>query len=312
MNSYDLNEIPLQVEKGIMSVKEAVKTVGAFICQNYRVFNLHKYDEDFRSELFVFFLEKGERLFASYKPELGDFFTFLYCFIDSLILCKIRSRSYNYLKEKVIIEDAASSLEEKAYRYHKTNYNYLSQPKPPYSYSPASAEELKKIFRSLKDEQTDKKILILAMKSSYYVTDEQIQKLSQLYKIDIKYIYQLIEYCRNSIIPKADKKRKLEEIRNYNYYHTKRCQKELSKLDNDDKSSETEKLKKQILYKMNRHHHNWEKSNDKLMNGVLYLRTKTKIIADILDICERQVNYYINCAKRESKKAVNAKKEVNC
>ena len=43
--------------------------------------------------------------------------------------------------------------------------------------------------------------------------------------------------------------------------------------------------------------HNWEKLNNKFQNGLVTVKPSNLSIANILGICERQVSYYIMCAK---------------
>lgn len=302
MKSYDLNELPHLIEIGKISRKEAVNTICSFICQNYKVFNLQKYDEDFRSELLIYFLEKGEKLFTNYNPELGDFFTFLYCYINSIVITKLRSKCLYNSKEKILLSEAITSLSEKEYSNMLYSPAAISQPKVPYKSSITNIDELRKLFSHYKSDNNDKKILVLAIKSSYYITDEQIKKICDLYKIDIDYFYQIIEYCKESINDKKERRLKMEQRRNYDYYHSKRYEHELEKLHNSENKAGNFQLEQKILYKKNKHFNNWKKLNDKLENGCLYLRPTTKTLSDLLGICERQINYYINCAKKDVEK----------
>lgn len=302
MKSYDLNELPELIENGKLSRKEAVDIICSFICQNYKVFNLQKYDEDFRSELLIYFLEKGEKVFTNYNPKLGDFFTFLYCYINSLVITKMRSTYLNNAKEKLLISEAINSIIE----YEPSSIAFTpakkAQTKVPYKPSVSNLDELRQLFAHYKPDNDDKKIIVLAIKSSFYITDEQIQKICNLYKIDINYFYEIIEYCKQSIQDKTERRIKMEQRRNYDYYHSKRYENELIKLHNSETQNKNLQLEEKLTYKKNKHYNNWKKLNDRLENGCLYLRPTTKTISKLLGICERQINYYINCAKKDAEK----------
>lgn len=298
MNSYLLNSIPDQINQGIITKEQAIKEVAAFICKNYKVFELQKYDDDFRSEIIVSFLEHGESFLNLFNPEIGDFFTFLYCYINSMISSKIRSCINKTTKEKVTIEESINSYQEKIENYTYTFYQLKDVPKVPYTYNQPSKEELIEFFKDLSSEQIDKEILVLAMKSSFYLSDNQIKKVCKIYNLDEQKFYDVIIYLKNTIQKKTERRTKAEERRNYSYYHHLRCSKTLENIDNNF----DEYHKREIIeYKKNIHYKNWKNLNNKFEDGYLFLRPTNKTIAELLGICERQVSYYINCAKNKDK-----------
>lgn len=310
MVSYDLNSLPEQLKKGLITKSEVIRKVSCFITKNYKVFNLQKYDEDLRSDLVITFLENGENFINSYKPEIGDFFTFLYCYVNSIATTKFRSLSQKNLRETIVMAEGITNLSDKENKYSEYSYRLSEIPKAPYSYKPSNLEELKKIFRKLNQESSDKKILVLAMKSSMYLSDSQIQKICKLYKLDVEDFYKLIEYFKDNLSSKIEKRAKAEERRNFAYYHHKKYTLQLEKLENEDTSEKSNNLTSKIKVKESKHEKNWIKMNKKLEDGYLYLRPTTKSVADILGICERQVTYYINCAKKEAEELNNLQSNV--
>ena len=60
-----------------------------------------------------------------------------------------------------------------------------------------------------------------------------------------------------------------------------------------------------ILKKQKKHYKTWQTLNKKFSDGFLFLRPTNKTVADLLGICERQISYYINCAKQDYKKGKN-------
>lgn len=306
MNSYLLNSIPDQINQGIITKEQAIKEVAAFICKNYRVFELQKYDDDFRSEIIVSFLEHGESFLNLFNPKIGDFFTFLYCYINSMISSKIRSCINKSTKEKVTIEESINSYQEKIENYTYTFYQLKEVPKVPYTYKQPVKEELINFFKDLSSEQIDKEILVLAMKSSFYISDSQIKKVCKIYHLDEQKFYDVIIYLKSTIQSKKERREKAEERRNYSYYHQLRCSQTLENIDNN--FDEYHK-KEMIEYKKSIHYKNWKKLNNKFEDGYLFLRPTNKTIAELLGICERQVSYYINCAKNKEKKNNKNKKK---
>lgn len=295
MECYELNSFPSKIKMGLITYQEAVNELSSFILKNFRVFNLQKFDEDFRSELVITFLENGVKFLQSYNSEIGDFFSFLYCYINSMVTTKIRSLTQKKMKDTLTISESINTFEEKEYKYSKITHHVSEIPKVPYAYKTSNIEELKKIFSNINN--SDKKILVLAMKSSFYLSDIQINRICKIYKIKVEDFYTVIQFFKESLLSKNEKRLKAEERRNFAYYHQKRYNMQINKLQTSDQSEVL--ITQNLESKKNKHYKNWKNMNKKLEDGYLYLRPTTKSVADMLGICERQVTYYINCAKKE-------------
>lgn len=296
MKSQELNLIPEKISQKQITKKEAIDIIGTFICQNYPIFGLHKYDEDFRADVLLYFLERGERVIESYNNQIADFFTYLYSNISSYIQTRKKMVAKNCIKESITISETANFLYEKESAYNNIDYKKLELAKVPYSYKPITAENLKKIFEPISSVNNDKKILVLAMKSSFYISDSMIRKVCNLYKIKEEDFYSVIQYCKESITSKSNKHNIAIERRNYAYFHHKKYEHELEKSKEKYTNSEADN---NLIRKNNKHENNWKSLNYKFEHGFLYLRPTNRTIAEILGICERQVSYYINCAKKD-------------
>lgn len=299
MKIKNLNLIPEKIYSGEITKKEAVDIICSFVMDNYPIFGLHKYDEDFRADVIVYFLERGIRVLELYNQNTADFFTYLYSNIMSYIQTKRRSQARASIKEYLTVAESANSLEDKAYDYKKIDYRTFEAGKVPYAFKPISAENLRAIFSPITSSNIDKKILILALKSCFYLTDDMIKKVSDLYQISLEDFYDTIQFCKNSISCKTKKHQLAIERRNYAYYHHKRYEHELEYSQENEATAE---CKAQIILKLEKHSNNWKLLNNKFEKGFLYLRPTNKTIAEILGICERQVSYYINCAKKDLEK----------
>lgn len=302
MNSSELNLIPQQIKSGIITKKTALNLISTFICENYPVFGLHKFDEDFREDILVYFLERGEHILDTYDENYADFFTYLYSNILSYIQTKRRMLAKSQIKESLLTADSIDNYNDKQHAYESINFEVFETPKVPYSYTPISAENLRKIFEPLSHNNKDKKLLVLAMKSSFYITHEQISEVSEKYNIDIDDMYKSIEYLKQSIDKRFQKHKLAIERRNSSYFLHRRCDYELEAVAEKNTSNE---VKSDINKKNERHQNNLERMNKKFADGYLHLRPTNKTIAYILDICERQVTYYINCAKKDYENKYN-------
>ena len=57
MKKEDFSQLFDDVKNGVIEKKEALGMLGKFIQKNYPMFGLHRFDEDFRAELLVSFLD---------------------------------------------------------------------------------------------------------------------------------------------------------------------------------------------------------------------------------------------------------------
>ncbi len=308
MKNQQIDLLPQQIADGTLTVKEAVNTICSFVIKNYPMFKLHKFDEDFRSEIFIYILEHGEHIIRNYNGEISSFQKYLYYYVMSLISTKLKAFAKRSINERISYEENIEHIDEKSDMYEKLNYAFMENPKVPYA-PKASAEDTIKALHKLKDSSYDKTILVLAIKSSYYLTDEQIDKVCHLYNIEKELFYEIIQKCRDSIIKKAEKRNAVQERRNSAYYNHKRYQKLLEKLKNDDIGSRNLQLIESFEKKEAKYKRKWTLLNHSFEKGYMHLRPTNKTVADILGICERQVTYYIKCAKKDAEKKKIKNKE---
>ena len=105
MKAFELNDLPEQMYCGKLTEKQLVEKICRFVIHNYPVFGLHKYDEDFRQDVILMFIEKSHRILHHFNPDFGDFFTFLYCYICTIINSLIKKRLLQTMRDKINIEE---------------------------------------------------------------------------------------------------------------------------------------------------------------------------------------------------------------
>lgn len=305
MKFKELENLPEEFKSGLISEKQAIDKICCFVADNYPVYGLHKYDEDFRQDILLDLLERGSHILHLFNPRFGDFFTFLYCYISSLVNTKVKKKITNTMKEKLNIQESIDAFDEKSSKYHRIDFDTVNLPKVPFAAKNISGEELKQALKILSSKQKDKKIIVLALKSSFYLTDEQIERICKFYDLKPEYFYSMVQHCKETLYSKNDKRKKYMERRNFAYYHHRRYCRILYNLDDNDNLEEQDYLRKRYILREKKHLHNWVRLNNAFQKGHLYLRPTNKTVANLLGICERQVNYYIHCAKRDLEKLEN-------
>ena len=321
MYQSELNELPEMIASGKISKKVALDKLAIYLRENYGVFGLQKKDEDFKSEVIILLLEKGEKILDQFNPDYGTFFTYFFCFIKSLMNNVTRKRAASYVQENHGITESISNYQQMQDAYAQINYQDFEIGKVPYSYKPISPETLQlacktetyhiKEYLSKKEEEyselqknlgkispsmAERILLVLALKSAYYITDTQINKIAEICHIEKEHFQEVIQQIKIDLMKKHGNKENIEKRRNKAYYlhfkYKSRLELDLEnvkELNNYEIKDLTSKYKKQTF--------SWKRINDQLEKGVVNIRPTNKTIAQILGICERQVSFYIKNAK---------------
>lgn len=302
MKINEFNDLPNQYAQGKVSDHQVIEILCSFVTENAPLFGLQKFDEDCRQEIILGIIEKGRHIISVYNPKIGDFFTFFYCHVCSLINTLIKKNANAYIHKRLkIIECINTACEEEA-KYLKIDFQNFEIKKAPLTRKQMTPSQMQEVLRQLELDTNDKKIIILALKSSYYLTDEQIERLCRIYKIKPEHFYDMVQYCKDSIQKKSEKRAKTQERRNFSYYHHRRYKTLLEDMLKEPESEQNEILNYKYEKLEKKHEKNWKNLNKSFEDGHLYLRPTNKTVANIMGICERQVAYYIRTAKNELNK----------
>lgn len=316
----DINAIPEEINTGKKTQKEAVNQLAVFIVQHPSIFGLNNEEEDLLGDVLIRFLEKGDNIFNNFNPNYGTFFTYFFCYVKSMILNEIRLRTTRYIEDNHSISESILNYESHSSAYDNINYAELAQPKIPYKANTVSVDDFKIACKSdyykitpiqnhrektnaeiakefiEKASNMERIIIILALKSSYYITDTQIMKISRLCKIDEDFLRNAIHLLNQSLITKATRHEKIVNRRNRAYYLRKKYQQQIFNTQlPESESSEYLKLQLNKQYKNQSNH--WQMFNELLENGIVNVRPTNKAIAEIMGLCERQISYYLRKAK---------------
>ena len=139
-------------------------------------------------------------------------------------------------------------------------------------------------------------ILVLALKSAYYITEEQISNISRWFNIDKRKIELIIQEIKSEMSERIINKEHMIERRNKAYFQHKklRNQIEWNKISRSDSKYCNEELHRK--YKKNTEI--WELLNHQMEEGMIHIRPTTSLIAKVLGISTRQVTYYQTTARK--------------
>lgn len=304
MKSIDLNEIPNLLKEKKMSQEEGIIFLTNFISENYLIFGNRLRDEDFRSEVILSFLERSDSLFNNYNENRGTFFSYFYSFIQNSALYLIKVKH----KESILKKISRTEIEQNySNKMEKEETLKVEENKLLYHSRKISKENIKKALIEITKKKTkyEKIILTLALKNSFYLTDNLIRKVSNFLKIDDSLLSEIVMNYKNEMENKILRRNEVFSKRDKSYFLHKKCEKEINDLktkqnldfDTDMQYSANRKLEK-LYYANKKHITRWNAINKEILEGKINIKPSNHSIANMMGICERQVSYYLFCAKK--------------
>lgn len=294
MNTNEINETGKLYKAGKISERTAINKAVEFVALNYKLFGMEKFDEDFKSDVVLKFLEKCPDLLHMYNPEQGDFFGLLYFFVKTIVHTELKTASRKTFNEKIFLETSVENYSEDLAKNFKISHNDLEAKEFPENYViDQSTSNLRKVFSNLKQSK-DRANIILALKSAFYLDDQIIDEICRIYNLNKIEFTDILQICKNQQLSKIERNQKNISRRNCAYFFHKKYSSQI----NGYNKSDSEEINS-TRYQMHLQSRNetqtdrWQKQNKNLRSSKVFIRTSNKLIADILNICERQVSYYV-------------------
>jgi hypothetical protein len=286
----EIEKIPELVATGKMTETEGVNLIAKEIYQSPFRFGLTAYDEDFRSEVLLSFLQKGRFVIERYIPERSSFRSYLFASIQGFILTQKRNQIRKMISDNNIRQYIAA---EEIEAERKTN-EHLSVSCVPVKYKSVNDNN---IWREMSTRcravgtSNAKTALILALKSSYYIPADYVDDVSSYCSLKSAELHRLIIELNSLLYTRIKRRNLIVERRNSAYYFHRKyfIQMKYCNHDKTDMVNLSQKYRKQT--------ENWKNKNSLLQKSRYRVCPTNKMIAKILGICERQVSYYIKRAK---------------
>jgi len=294
MNKKNIEEIPALVATGKITKTEAVQLLAQEIYSCPFRFGMAAYDEDFRSDVLLTFLMKGKLVIERYIPEYGTFRSYLFAFVQGLVLTQKR----NQIRKMISENSVKQCMSSEAFEFQEEETSPSTEKSAAEKYVKYSTGSHESVWKELSSRSQPsgisnaKTALILALKSSYYIPVNYINEVSSYCKLESAEIQRIIAEL-NSLLYAKIKRRNVVAGRRDNayYFHRKYyMQMKYCNKDKTDMVALSEKYVKQTK--------NWKNKNDMLQKSRYRVCPTNKMIAKILGICERQVSYYINRGKK--------------
>lgn len=321
MRVINLNEIPKMMADGVIGEDDAVKEIAEHIYCFPNKFGISKFDEDFRSEIILRFLQIGKAMFDSYDKKYDNFIGYVFVVVRGIVMALLRKRKDDLLSAKI-----ASREESHLSVYDTTKYTpeiSVADNTPAYSAQIDTEKpkhfifhELKdfskirpprKVNKTVKENAIMKTALVLALKSSYFMSDNHISRVSDYCGVDKNSLEKLLSKVKKTMYGRVHTFEKLQMQRDNSYYYHRKYAAMIDAMTKDAGNDEKklEKLEKQY----EKQTASWKNRNDRLQKIGYHVSPTNRAVAHELGVCERQVSYYITLAKKYVENKAAAEKE---
>ncbi|MBQ9238982.1 MAG: hypothetical protein IJ191_06700 [Treponema sp.] len=293
MDITALNEIPAHIAANKLTPKEAANRIAELIYRFPYKFGLYRFDEDFRSELIVSFLQQAHVLFDRYDSAQGAFVPFLYAFIRGLILSELRVLRKEAVDSKSMKQEEANEYEQQMVRYAPDEVAATDEA---YEFRPVIAPSKTycvKNYCTYQSNVEEKTVLVLALKASYYLSDRHISLISRYCEVDRAALAQTVADLKAPLEKRVQNWERLRTRRDNSYYFHRTYAVMLNH------QNETETVQAGLKARYAKQTANWLAKNRQIKKSCHRICPTNKTVARVLGICERQVSYYITRARRK-------------
>lgn len=301
MDYQEIDRVAEDAAVGRITGEEAVRRLSEFIFLHPRLFSLSLYSEDFREELLAEFIDGGKRMLARYDSARGAFHTFLFSAVKGMALTLKRKEASALIDKAAGTRHEARSEGECDAQDSDDDDGFWEEGRTEgrgADDEDDGRESDGSVWMRLPDDRRGKArrkktALVLALKSSYYIRDEGIDRVGSYCDISSAELQRVIMELNENLGGKIEKRGKIMSQRDNAYYYHRKYDAQLKFCRNDDpeKKEELERLREKKTMR-------WEEKNTLLRNNRFRVAPTNKMVARALGICERQVSYYIDSAKR--------------
>lgn len=285
-----IDELPALVASGKITEKEALNKIAEQLYKNPCYFALHRYDEDFRSDIILTFLQKGAQTFKRFNQRTGTFSTYIFAFVQGLILTQKRNNV-----RKLLADTSINSFYYVPEIENAKKDSTLNVAEKQVRYTPVQNEKIWKTLSKRSDKNNisnTKTALILALKSSYYIPSDSLAKISAYCRLHHAELSRLVAELNSGLYTRIKRRNEIVKRRDNAYYFHRKYYLQM-KYWNKEKI-DVEALRK----KYEKQTENWKQKNSELQQSRYRVCPTNKLIAKALGICERQVAYHLTRAQR--------------
>lgn len=286
INSQMIENIYFSVEKGEICKKEAENRLVTLISKEPQFYGLEKLNSDELQEIIFKLINKMDSIFENYdKTRNTKFSTYFQLIVRFTYQSWRKNKASEDIKNTIIknINNNEVYEREKANIYSPEN---ILETLPMINDNNVNNEYSGLDMKLEKRKNPELELLIIALKSSHILTENQITQISKFTKIERSKLIEIIEKVNKKLSNRKLQIKHLEKMINKDYFKIEEIKIKLTlpKYNEIDKKVFQEKI--EVLTKRK------NKNTEKLKS--IKLVPSDKIISDILNVTPGKIRYYIN------------------
>lgn len=298
---FRINEVYLKLSENKITREEASREIIELIFKLPFIFGLQKLDEDELMDFILFEMDRIDSVFTSFNKDLCSFSSYLYKNVTFNYMTWKRNYKKNRNSDYFLEDNLISDYEEMEDLYDKSETQVIYE--LPEDEKLLEITSFTKKFKNLKTDAKGKNIsfakveqlktiqregtLYSALKNCNTIDDDMISKISIITEIEEDKLKIIIKKLREITAEKCLKQKLAIERRNVNYYYKSRCQKELAQISKDSLRWF------ELQEKLNSYTRRLERQNKKLKENPYAICPSNRLIAEVLKINERHVQYVL-------------------
>jgi len=300
MGNYDINGLPEKIKQNFITIDDASKLLMEELYIHPYRFGLARMDIDDRSDFIVKLFPRFPRLFKTYNSNTSPFGVYFYSYVTGALCSWHRQKIRQSYAQKSMYGTYVQLYEENEKLYEKNEASLNSIPDqneagicvaqriPPFSpeqeKTPAFINAPQN-FNWHEKNIYEKAVLILTLKSSFYLNDTEISKACKFSGCSPEVLGKTVRKLQLSLQTKADRRSAFKQKRDNAYYFHRKYMLELLQ------TSPYSKRYTPLLLKYRKHTTCWQTKNVLLQKNRYRVCPTNRVIARILGICERQVSF---------------------
>ncbi|MDY4902149.1 MAG: hypothetical protein SO116_04670 [Treponema sp.] len=293
-----LETIQLEFSQGKMSLKESVNELWENIWRNKKQFNFGKVEYDDFMDFLEYAYPKFEIFLKEYNSERGTFPSYIYSNLHRTYFSWFKKNLRNHAADRSYLSVQAVEYEAQQFLYQRCEYSSLNSEKQgEITLSREKQAALYKFYcgrsKRTKDNGTISRksrfvkdmILVLALKSAYYITDSMIEKVSQTVGIEKEKLSDLCNKARENLCGKLERREVYMRKRDNAFFFHRKYMIESKDLSKNSVWCEhiAERYKKQTKI--------WETANKCLKEKFCLPVPSNKVISRLSSLPIRRIEY---------------------
>lgn len=308
-----LDDVFIKVKGGLITKDEGAREMMGIVYENTKAFGLSNLSEDDLMDFLIYQLKQFLHILEIFDPEKSQFTTFVKNNIQTNLGSWRKMAARRCFRRELYFTTAESEMESENFSIDQCTSEEDTSHDEKYYHTlvdvikfTESQQDILKNFKSIGNshrvnhqanfnktmELRKNCILVLALKSCYYIDEDMMRKVSIITGTPYEVLNAMICKAIESLGSKIKRRNACARSRDNAYFFKKRYSFEMQRIDPDSSWAQV------VNSKLIQHSQTWEKKNLLLMGNKFRITPTNKLIGEILGMEDRHVGHLIKVAEK--------------